>query len=267
MIEGQRQRRQRRRLGGQPRRPVGRRDAVDAGTERDDPGRPRQARREIGDDARGRERLAVVEIGRRGKEETRRDLMEAGVGGVGAEVRRAGREDRSDGGAGQVEDDGLWHVGDEGRDRVTGPDAVAGQRGRRTCHVATERGPRHDAVGAGFVGRDDRRRAVGCPAAGEERFGVVQRHAVEPARRRHRIVAAGAARLAFVGELALAQQRLPERLGIGDRPGVERGVVVQGPAGGGAGGPPEGAQVGAVGPRRRRRPEPLAHGSGLAPMG
>ena len=135
VIEGQRLRGERRPRAGQPVGPGHGVEAGDGVAQDDDARRSGQARREIGDDRAGVEALAVVGIRGRREQQLRRDLVEARVGGVGAEVGRAGREDRAARGAGEVQDHRLRHVGDERRDGVAGADAVAApappRRGRR----------------------------------------------------------------------------------------------------------------------------------------
>ena len=271
VIEGQRLRGERRPRAGQPVGPGHGVEAGDGVAEDDDSRRSGQARREIGDDRAGVEALAVVGIRGRREQQLRRDLVEARVGGVGAEVGRAGREDRAARGAGEVQDHRLRHVGDEGRDSVAGADAVAGQRRRGAADAEAQLGAGDHAILGRFVGGDDRRGILRRAAAGEQRVRVVHGDAGEPARVGHRrAVVRGWRRSRGEGEAALAQAGPPERVGLGDRPGVQRPVVVERPPGRRGRGPGERGQVRPGRPRRGRRPQaaswqpPVAGGAGMA---
>ena len=226
-------------------------------TIRGDPGR-RAA--EVGDDLARVEALAVVGIRGRREQQLGRDLVEARVGSVGAEVGRAGREDRAARGARQVQDDRLRHVGGKGRDGVAGADAVAGQRRRGAADAEAQLGAGDHAILGRFVGRDDRRGILRRAAAGEQRVRVVHGDAGEPARVGHRRAVVCGWGGAAVGQAALAQAGPPERIGLGDGPGVQRPVVVERTPGHRGGSTGEGGQVRPGRPRLRRRPQ-RRHGS------
>ena len=264
VIEGQRRRGERRRRAGQPVGPGHGVEARDGLAQDDDARRSGQARRQIGDDRAGLEAPAVIRIRGRGEQQLRRDLVEAGVGGVGAEVGRAGREDRPARGAGEVQDHRLRHVGDEGGDGVADADAVAGQRRRGAADPEAQAGAGDHAILGRFVGGDDRGGVLGRASPGEQGLGVVHGHAGEPARVWHRRVIVRpvvcGVGCAAVGQAALAQAGPPERVGLRDRPGVQRPVVVERTPGRHGGGAGKGGQVRAGRPRRGRRPQ-RRHGS------
>ena len=128
--------------------------------------------------------LAAVAVAVDADEDLRLDLREPVQDALRAEVRAAGGPHRADAGRGELRDDRVRGVGQEGRDGIADADAPGAQCGGQTGDLAAQLGPGDlDRLGA-LLDEQQGRAVVGGGA--EDVLGEVQSGAGKPARAGHR---------------------------------------------------------------------------------
>lgn len=208
-------------------------------------------------------RLVAVAVAVHGDQHCRLDLLPPVGDAAGAELGRAGREDRAQAGGGQQEDVRLGNVGGVRRHPVTGGDAEPAQPCRHPAYLLTQLPGGQRDRRSGLPVRDHHRVVVDPPRHPQHVLRVVERGPGEPAGPGHTPLGQGGGRRGVRDHLEVIPDGAPEPVQIGGGPTPQRVVVgeVQPPVF------PQPAQVaadpGMLAYVRRRRPQHVTHWSTL----
>ena len=170
------------------------------------------------------EALAAVDIAVDGEQHGGLDLGEPVVHGAGPEVRRARRPDRAEAGRGQERHERLDAVGRQRDHPVAATDPERDESRPRPADELAQLTTGDRALEPVLAGVDQR--GVGVAAGGEGLLGVVQRGTGEPPRPGHLPGTEDGGGRGVEADVEVLDEGRPEAVEVGDRPLVQRGVVV-----------------------------------------